>query len=864
MHGNLKASFVLPYLCLTILLIGRVISTGSYSSIGRRRIPKDSDLADDSFTREDVAIDTSGNISPKNCVGFTDLIASPEKEIEYEVQTDQPEKVQMEHHENIGYSGNEEAFTAQNPKRKKRQNKNCQAVNLMGGMVGFRRDAMIKLEEVFGVTQTKDKKKLKVQLAKPDDSRGQFAKKDLEFLQYHATKENGETEWKNYDNLRLIYLMGVIMKIQDKRSFGGIVNYIKPEYYDELKTFFEESKHQWLEAESVISRLFENDEQEPARRIFAFRRLLHHHTSAKRWVNRLAHLRPVKKEQVCDLVDMQKAYGLSHLPQHVTENAFMIPMKKWDGDSSLGLPGMLKLRKTLVEVFGEAEARRRQRLNDYKMKRVEFVVLWCQDPELFTAHKFAIDTLTLWKVGDALQLCWNFLIDGANARMPFDLAFAQLLQIMTDKDRLFSWADSPERAWISSYYEKVYHNRLAKLGKSIILCEEINPASTSAVKNLAGDIGEVEVKYGTGLDIMLWCDLGLDPKEWFRLKKRAQSQDHEYQSYMEGLKKISDTSTSLLAILILIHPNPNPNPNPHPDPHPLAGALVLGATVTEARSIAPSPSKSTTEKIEFSTPSRRIPKRSRQESEWNAELGESDNVDQNQGDIDPLAYQSRTQSGGRLRSKHAHKAFKHQHQSSSSNAVYRTTLPDSVNTTASPVAGTLNGKLPQDIQYKIIPVSSGNSSTSDSLTSDSREYIIKPASPVAMVDPALAKQTPDGGISSSDLTGMVSHLKSQEDSEPAITLLRAIENYRQTISEESQLDINNSRSRSLSSVPDAATPNYSALPPFAQNPVNSSGIDTSSLSHVIPDKTSGNSTLNKVIQSDSSSSTDDDESSWNQ
>jgi hypothetical protein len=217
-----------------------------------------------------------------------------------------------------------------------------------------------------------------------------------------------------------------------------------------------------------------------------------------------------------------------------------------------------------------------------------------------------------------------------------------------------------------------------------------------------------------------------------------------------------------------------------------------------------------------------------------------------------------------LRSKHAHKAFKHQHQSSSSNAVYRTTLPDSVNTTASPVAGTLNGKLPQDIQYKIIPVSSGNSSTSDSLTSDSREYIIKPASPVAMVDPALAKQTPDEGISSSDLTGMVSHLKSQEDSEPAITLLRAIENYRQTISEESQLDLNNSRSRSLSSVPDAATPNSSALPPFAQNPVNSSGIDTSSLSHVIPDKTSGNSTLNKVIQSDSSSSTDDDESSWNQ
>jgi hypothetical protein len=223
-------------------------------------------------------------------------------------------------------------------------------------------------------------------------------------------------------------------------------------------------------------------------------------------------------------------------------------MKKWDDNPSLGLPGMFKLRKTLVDVFGEAEARRRQRLNDYKMKQMEFVVLWCLGPELFTAHRFGIDTLTLWKVGEALQLCWNFLIDGANAQMPFHLAFAQRLQIMTNKDRLFLWGNSPERAWISGHYEGVYYNRLAQLGSLIILCKEINPASTSAVKNLAGDMGELKVKYSMGLKIILWCNLGLDPKEWLRLKICTEYQDHKYQSCIEELKRISDVEGERLEL----------------------------------------------------------------------------------------------------------------------------------------------------------------------------------------------------------------------------------------------------------------------------------------------------------------------------
>ncbi|OAV94211.1 hypothetical protein PTTG_00624 [Puccinia triticina 1-1 BBBD Race 1] len=90
----------------------------------------------------------------------------------------------------------------------------------------------------------------------------------------------------------------------------------------------------------------------------------------------------------------------------------------------------------------------------------------------------------------------------------------------------------------------------------------------------------------------------------------------------------------------------------------VAGALVLGATVSEGRSIAPSPVKRTTEHLEFATPTRNL-KRARQESGWNPAT-EADDESSNQENVDPSAYHSKTPNGAK---KNGHKAPKMYHES---------------------------------------------------------------------------------------------------------------------------------------------------------------------------------------------------------
>jgi hypothetical protein len=107
--------------------------------------------------------------------------------------------------------------------------------------------------------------------------------------------------------------------------------------------------------------------------------------------------------------------------------------------------------------------------------------------------------------------------------------------------------------------------------------------------------------------------------------------------------------------------------------------------------------------------------------------------------------------------------------------------------------------LPQDIQYQIIPVASGNSSGKDSSAADDRAYIIKPVSPTATLaaaEPTDVKQTLDGVAPTPDLNAVVDHLKTKEESKPALALLRAIEKYRLAVSQEAPDDVNGSQSRS--------------------------------------------------------------------
>ncbi|OAV96008.1 hypothetical protein PTTG_09915 [Puccinia triticina 1-1 BBBD Race 1] len=230
----------------------------------------------------------------------------------------------------------------------------------------------------------------------------------------------------------------------------------------------------------------------------------------------------------------------------------------------------------------------------------------------------------------------------------------------------------------------------------------------------------------------------------------------------------------------------------------VAGALVLGATVSEGRSIAPSPSKRATERIEFTTPTRNL-KRARQESGWNP-AAEGDDGSPHQDSMDPSAYHSKTPNGA---TKNAHKAPKMHRESAATDAAFRTALPGPLASTLDPVADPLVQKLPQEIQYQIIPVKSGNSSSSDSPSSDERAYIITPVpaaeSTLAAVAPVDVQDTlPDGAVAgSSALTGIVAHLQSKQESQPAMALLRAIEKYRLAVADDGlQVDLADGQARS--------------------------------------------------------------------
>lgn len=184
-------------------------------------------------------------------------------------------------------------------------------------------------------------------------------------------------------------------------------------------------------------------------------------------------------------------------------------------------------------------------------------------------------------------------------------------------------------------------------------------------------------------------------------------------------------------------------------------------------------------------------KRARQDSEWNSGIDADDNQDDD-GTLDPSSYQA---SANKTNSTKASKSSKHDHQKSKDpDAAYRTALPASLDSTVAPVAGSVEQKLPQEIQYQIIPVTPANSSNSDSPVADTRAYIIKPLSAASPVNPTDVKPTLDGTISNTDLSGMVSHLETQDDSKPALALLRAIENYRLAVSEQSPATDSRSRS----------------------------------------------------------------------
>ncbi|KAH9457927.1 hypothetical protein Pst134EB_010231 [Puccinia striiformis f. sp. tritici] len=514
MHGRQQAFLTIVHLWSALILIRTVIAPSLYQSTGSSISTHSKDYTvipgEDALTHsspinhdlEGVKVEVGSEIHSHK--------KSPHSNTE-----DHPQDGETSLGSSSLIDRNDGPREPPNVKAKSSGKKN--QVNLSGEIVEVRPDALIKLEDVFGISRKTQKGKHKEtgKYTMPNESPQRVSDR-IAFLRAHVPEELMATWYKKQHDLRLLFLMAAIMRIDNPQIFGGIVQHIQAGAYQVLKSYWLASESRWLLMEAEISKIFK-DRLEPARRILAFRRLLHHHTAAKRWASIANPLFRLGGQWRDEVVDIQRAYGISTDPKYVVENAAEIPTKKWDPDCVFG-PGKFKIRKMLVDVFGETEAKRRQDLHDYKMNRVR-PNLWYRQTALNNAQSLGVDILSVWKIGDALQF--------GSKLLPCDSAFAQIFKVMTASDSHFSWFNSPERVWLFSNYGEVFLDRLATLSHSIILSEHRNPLSTAAVENLVGEVGMVDGSYGRGLEIIKWCDLGLDPKEWARIRQIRNSRDQE-------------------------------------------------------------------------------------------------------------------------------------------------------------------------------------------------------------------------------------------------------------------------------------------------------------------------------------------------
>ncbi|WAQ93062.1 hypothetical protein PtA15_18A118 [Puccinia triticina] len=353
-------------------------------------------------------------------------------------------------------------------------------------------------------------------------------------------------KWLGKDlNPNLLYLMLKSMNIREPvKKIGVIAPSISFEVWSELRKLWRASKSQWASAEIQISTLF-TDQFEARRRILAFRRLLHRVTITLRWSQFKYQLMNLGKIQLSELEDLEDAYGLSIRTKYNADNVDKIPKKHWHWDTAVDFRGSLTVGDMLKKVCGEHEAKRRQELNDYKMKRKGPSLYWLQHALVkHSAQQFGVDVLSVCKIVDSLQLC-----DNGFRRVTFDESFSQLLEVFIEQSRYFPRLESPEHVWLVWVYQSDYKDRLFKVARSIELSDEKTPLSTAAARHALRDKEILEgcTSYGSGLEVMLWCGVGFDLEKWFRIRQIRDSHDQEkINDLMVGLSGISNTERTAL------------------------------------------------------------------------------------------------------------------------------------------------------------------------------------------------------------------------------------------------------------------------------------------------------------------------------
>jgi hypothetical protein len=410
--------------------------------------------------------------------------------------------------------------------------------------------AMCALEDIFG-SQKRKEGEIKIPHDRKVDLLKHLEPNNMREFVVKAVSKDLWMKWneKKLDP-KLLYLMLFLMNIRDPTTkFVEVAPFVPLAIWSELRKLWRASKLQWESAETQI-RTFFPDQFEAKRRMLSFRRLLHRMTISLRWSQFRCQQMILGRIPPSELDDLEDAYGLSVEWNFNADNVDKIPRRHWHWDTAVGSGGRWTVGSILESLCGRNEARRRQELNNYKMNR--------KGPDLHKlkrvlierhADRYGVDVLTACKIADSLQLYCDFLIGDAFGRMKFDESFAQILGVFAEQGKDFPGPESPEQTWLQWVYKSEYKQRLIKLAKSIEVSESENPLSTAAVRKLLRSNRSFKGSYGSGLEILFWCQLGLDLDEWVRIAQIKQSSDPEQiNDLVTSLSKISEVEKKRLQL----------------------------------------------------------------------------------------------------------------------------------------------------------------------------------------------------------------------------------------------------------------------------------------------------------------------------
>ncbi|KNZ55419.1 hypothetical protein VP01_2686g2 [Puccinia sorghi] len=293
--------------------------------------------------------------------------------------------------------------------------------------------------------------------------------------------EGQVSKWKRLGlNVFWIGTVSNQIRIDDKTPHKAIV-YEPGEItcYNRLKDIWMNSASDMIKEEKEIYEIL--GEFEGTRRINSFRHQLYHHVLARNAQKFNSALGRHLGHQI-QWLRLINHFNISNDPRKI--GGQLLFKSKWVNrgltEKDLSQFAALAIRS----VYGKSEAIRRLKLNSY-MANVPYPPHWWPEDFSKDCSQYGLDPLTILKVGDALQFGSRTLIPNAPRTVPIDEAFVQVLQIMTDQERLLPWRASPERYWFLRVYGTTYTGRLKELSESILLSDDKDiPLSIDAVKRI--------------------------------------------------------------------------------------------------------------------------------------------------------------------------------------------------------------------------------------------------------------------------------------------------------------------------------------------------------------------------------------------